>query len=116
MDDSKRRLSLLVTVPLYAPAFHITGTRYEYKSAEITPTNDTLSIADDGRFDEIAGIDCLREHDISRLCVYEARALNGTVRVDHPVTSRASFGRHLYPKEQYVAFNANHPLYRRTAE
>lgn len=122
MDDSKRRLSLLiaglllVTVPLYAPAFHITGPRYEYKSAEITTPNDTLSIADDGQLDEIAGIDCLREHEISRRCVYEARALNSTVRADHPAIVRVIGGAHVYSKEQYVAFNANHPLYRRTSD
>ncbi len=48
--------------------------------------------------------------------MYEARALNGTVAADHPNVVSVSGSAHVHNDEQYVSFDADSRVFRRTAD
>lgn len=121
MNDSTRLVIalLLVTSPLYAPVFDVTGHDYEYESTRVVVENDSIRVVNDSElslfYDGVEGIDCLYERRVSRGCVHEAGLLNGTRQADHPTILDLNGGVHFAAQSQYVAFMGDSAVYERTA-
>lgn len=126
MDESTARYArilvgvLLVTSPLYAPAFDVTGNDYEYRSTSVVAEENRIRVVDGAElpvyFDGFYGIDCLYERPISRLCVHDAGLLNGTRRADHPAVLSVTGRPPIHADDGYVAFTDDGPVYERTAD
>lgn len=108
--------SILVTVPLYAPLFDITGEDYIYKSTIIKIDGNELRIPDEteGIIREVDGFDCFRDPGLSRQCILESSLLNGSRRIDHPSISYVT-GNIFSIDGDYVSFHTG-VVYRRTVD
>lgn len=100
---------LLLTVPLYAPLFDVTGTDYQYEATELTVDDNELTFTGDrpqNLFYGVSGFDCYFD-TASRACTLEAATIDGPLTVRHPtitdVTGDATSV--LDTDERYLAYN-----------
>lgn len=112
MDSRFRSLALLVgvllvTVPLYAPLFDVTGMDYHYEATELTVDDDELTFVNDAPrnlFYGVSGFDCYYD-STSRTCTLEAATLDGPITVHHPTLRHVAGTPSLDTDEQYLAYN-----------
>jgi hypothetical protein len=98
---------LLVTVPLYAPLFDVTGTDYRYEASELTVEDNRLAFVDDpprGLYHGVSGFDCYFA-TVERSCALEAATLDDPVTATHPTIIEASGAGFLDTDEPYLAYN-----------
>jgi hypothetical protein len=107
---------LLVTVPLYAPALHLTGTDYRYEATTVRATDDGLAfgVAErEGRLPvrlTLRDVACYRPlGSYDRVCALEPLLLDGAVEAALPGAAYTA-------DERFVYLRETDAFYRRTGD
>jgi hypothetical protein len=122
MVESHRTVAILVlalalvTVPVWAPPLDVTGRDYEYRSTEVTVSNNSLSIPGRApRLTAFEDVSCFRSLEPTRRCGFEGQLVDGdTVTVDYPGVRHVSGDPLLASAERYVAFPGDGRVFRPT--